>query len=122
MQVFFTLFPIVTQFLDTFSIGIKQNYLRAEKIELATWLAFTQQIDGFSIGNVMSIKGKKASFHLGLSGLTAIEADEWEYLFMLGSKFDLTENTALIVEYETTNSALENDYSGLISLGFRFKG
>jgi len=119
---FFTLFPLTTDFLETFSIGIKQNYLRTEKFELAAWLAFTQQIEGFSIGNVISINGKNASFHFGLSGLTTIEADEWEYLFMLGSKFDLTENTALIVEYDNSNSLFEEDFSGLISFGLRFKG
>ncbi len=119
---FFTLFPLTTDFLETFSIGIKQNYLRTEKFELAAWLAFTQQIEGFSIGNVISINGKKASFHLGLSGMTAIEADEWEYLFMMGSNFDLTDNTSLIVEYENTNSLIEDDFDGLISFGLRFKG
>lgn len=119
---FFTLFPITKDFLETFSLGLKHNYFRTNSFESAAWLAYTQQIEGFSIGNVISISGKKASFHAGISGMTALDQDEWEYLFMLGSKFDLGENTALIVEFENTNTSIENDFSGLISFGLRFIG
>jgi len=119
---FFTLFPVVTEFMETFSIGAKQNYLKTESLESAAWFAYAAEIEGFNIGNVISISGKKASFHFGFSGLTEKEADEWEYLFMVGSKFDLTDNTALIIEYENSNYLIDEDFNGLISFGLRFKG
>ncbi|MDP8268114.1 MAG: hypothetical protein P9L97_05245 [Candidatus Tenebribacter davisii] len=119
---FFTLFPVVTEFLDTFSIGAKQNYLRTESLESAAWLAYTAEIEGFSIGNVLSISKENSSIHLGISGLKVLNAKKWEYLFMFGGKMDISERTACIVEYETTNSVWDNDFSKFISLGVRFKG
>ena len=119
---FFTLFPVVTEFLETFSIGAKQNYLKTERLESAAWFAYTAEIDGFSIGNVLSISKESSSFHLGISGLKALDEKKWEYLFMAGGKIDVSERTACIVEYETTSSAWDTDFSGLISFGIRFKG
>lgn len=119
---FFTLFPVTTDFLQTFSVGIKQNYLRAENLESAAWFAFTPEIEGISIGNVVSLNKKKSSLHLGISAVKGFDAKKWEYLFMAGGKLDISERTALITEYESSSSMIENDLSGFMIVGIRFKG
>lgn len=120
---FFTLFPVTTDFLETFSVGVKQNYLRTKKVESAAWFAFAPEIEGISIGNVVSIAGKeKVSLHLGISAITASDAKEWEYLFMAGGKLDISERTALIAEYGTSNTLIEDEFSGMMLFGIRFKG
>ena len=119
---FFTLFPVTTDFLQTFSVGVKQNYYKTKNFESAAWFAFTPEIGGISIGNVVSTSKEKSSLHLGISAITASDANEWEYLFMAGGKLDISERTAFIVEYETSNSLIEEEFSGMILLGIRFKG
>lgn len=42
--------------------------------------------------------------------------------FFAGGKMEISERTACIVEYGTTNSLIESEFSGLISFGIRFKG
>jgi hypothetical protein len=118
----FSLFPITTEFLKTFTIGIKQNYFQQKNTESAAWLVFNPETQGISIGNVISVDFKKTSVHLGLSGLNAEGSDSWEYLFMLGGKAPISKNADFIVEFENTNSAMENNFEGVLSLGLRFKG
>ena len=116
------MFPVTTDFLQTFSVGAKQNYIKKENFESAAWFAYTPEIEGISIGNVVSISKENSSLHLGISTITASDAKEWEYLFMGGGKMDISERTAFIVEYGTSNSLIEDEFSGMMLLGFRFKG
>ncbi|MCF7814114.1 MAG: hypothetical protein K9N09_08565 [Candidatus Cloacimonetes bacterium] len=117
----FTLFPITTDFLNTFSVGVKQNYLRKEKIQSAFWCAFNPESVGLSIGNVLSLGQKKRSIHVGLSALTARGADDFEFLYMLGARLG-SERSDFIIEFENTNSLIDSDFSGIMTLGFRFRG
>ena len=43
----FTLFPITTKFLETITIGFKQNYYRASIFELAFWGTYTPKGEGY---------------------------------------------------------------------------
>ena len=119
---FFTLFPVTTDFLQTFSVGAKQNYYKTKNFESAAWFAFTPEIEGISIGNVVSLNKKKSSLHLGISAIKGFDAKKWEYLYMAGGMLDISERTALIAEYGTSNSLIEEEFSGLMLLGIRFKG
>ncbi|MDO9576936.1 MAG: hypothetical protein Q7J16_03545 [Candidatus Cloacimonadales bacterium] len=117
----FSLFPIVTDFLDTFSISVKQNYLKFKNLQSAAWIAYAPKMKGLSIGNVISIATPNSSFHIGYSALNDTESDNWENLFMLGIRAELTERTDFIIEFENTSTLIEENFSGIVSLGIRFK-
>ena len=120
---FFTLFPVTTDFLQTFTIGAKQNYFKTKNFESAAWLSYTPDIKGISVGNVLSIAGKeKVSMHLGISAISGFDTNKWEYLYMVGGKLDVSEVTSIIVEYENSGTLIEEDFSGLMLIGFRFQG
>jgi hypothetical protein len=120
----FTLFPITSSFLETITLGIKQNYLKSEKFQSAVWGTYTPDAGGLSIGNVVSFGQGGSSFHLGLSGWTGVddESDHWELLYMIGGRIDISRKTCLLLEYTNANSAAKNGFEGIISLGFRFIG
>ncbi len=117
----FTLFPIHTDFLQTISFGIKQNYLRREKIQSAGWCAYNFESKGLSIGNVVSLGQKKRSLHLGITALTAESVDQFEVLYMIGLRLG-SEKSDFIIEFENTNTLIEEDFNGIVSFGFRFRG
>ena len=119
---FFTLFPVTTDFLQTFSVGAKQNYVKKENLESAAWFAYTPEIEGINIGNVVSISKEKSSLHLGISAIKGFDAKKWEYLYMLGGMLDISERTAFIAEYGSSSSMIESEFNGLMLLGIRFKG
>ena len=118
----FTLFPITTDFLETFTVGVKQNYLRTKNLESAVWFSFTPEVEGVNFGNVVSMSRENSSLHLGISAIKGFDAKKWEYLYMIGGKMDISERTALITEYGNSSSMIEDDYSGFMLLGIRFKG
>lgn len=120
----FTLFPITSDFLETITLGIKQNYLKTENVQGALWGSYTPEASGLSIGNVFSIGAGSSSFHLGLSGWTGVddESDHWEILYMLGYRLNISRKICLLAEYTNANTAAENGFDGLITIGFRFIG
>lgn len=117
----FTLFPIHTDFLRTISFGIKQNYLRREKIQSAGWFAYNFESKGVSIGNVVSLGQKKRSLYLGITALTAEDVDKFEFLYMIGLRLG-SERSDFMIEFENTNTLIEDDFNGILTFGFRFRG
>lgn len=118
----FSLFPIVSDFMQTITISAKHNYFQSTKVNAAFWFTYVFDNPYFAIGNVISLEIPGASLHLGLAGMGEGFSDDWGYLLMLGSKTELSQKTDFIVEYENTDSGIENDFNGLLTLGFRFKG
>jgi hypothetical protein len=117
----FTLFPITSNFLETITLGIKQNYLKSENFQAALWGTYTPEASGLSFGNVFSYGEKNSSFHLGLSGITGLDddSDEWQFIYMIGYRVDVSRKSCLMIEY--TNSGVE-DAKGVLTFGFRFVG
>jgi hypothetical protein len=118
----FTLFPIVKDFLETFTVGIKQNYLRIPSFQGAVWGTYTPKIGGFTLGNVFSIGKPSNGIHAGIGA--AIETEEtskWEVFYMLGYRYDASKKVSLIAEYSNFHSLIEEDFKGLISIGVRFR-
>lgn len=120
----FTLFPITSSFLETITLGLKQNYLKSESFQSAVWGTYTPEAGGLSIGNVVSFGQGGSSFHLGLSGWTGVddESDHWELLYMMGGRIDVSRKVCLLLEYTNASTTAENGFDGLISFGFRFIG
>jgi hypothetical protein len=117
----YSLFPIVDSFLETFTLSAKHNYYRSSKVSSALWLTTVLDNPYYAIGNVISIEMSNTSLHIGMAGLGDNDSDNWGYLVMLGSKTKISEKADFILEYENTGSGIENDFNGLLSLGFRFR-
>jgi len=119
----FTLFPITKDFVETFTFGAKQNYLKFNKFQGALWATYTPKIKGITIGNVFSIGKKSNSLHIGIGAATADEASQWELLYLIGYRKDVSKKVSLIAEYTNSQTLLEEEnFNGLISIGARFRG
>lgn len=123
----FTLFPITSEFTETFTLGIKQKYLDLENFKAALWGSYTPKPDLVTIGTVFSIGSGPDGLHLAISTANSLDrddenADQWEWIYMVGYRADVSTKIALIAEYTNFSSAVEEDFNGLISLGVRFRG
>ncbi len=115
------LFPVTADFLETISLGLKQNYLQSETITGALWATYTPDAGALTLGNVLSVPFGATSLHLGLGAATGRDAENWEFIFLGGLRHDLSRRTSFLLEYANTNSAIEEDFNGLISIGLRFR-
>jgi hypothetical protein len=123
----FTLFPITKDFLETLTFGAKQQYLNNEAFKAALWATYTPKISVLTFGTVFSIGSTPEGLHLGFSVANSLEredsnADEWEWIYMVGYRLDASKRISVIVEYTNTSSAIEGEFNGLLSLGVRFRG
>ena len=120
----FTLFPVTKDFIETTTLGFKQKFTNAEFINSAIWVTYTPKISGLTLGAVASIGKISNGFHLGLSSATELEggSKNWEIIYMLGYRYDISQKLSLIAEYTNFSSFIEEDFNGLISLGIRFRG
>lgn len=118
----FSLFPVTTDFLDTFTLGIKQNYYQTPTFASAAWLTYTPKGGLLNIGNVVSFGRRGKSLHVGLGGLSISESQKWELTYMFGGRYDLSRRFSLLAEYSNSETGLNNDFKGFISFGIRFKG
>ncbi len=121
----FTLFPFTIDFIETFSIGVKQNYYQDENLAAAATLTLTPKNDFLTLGNVISYKFNKASFHLNLNYLKSYSSSENlaendEILVGIGTKINTSKSIALIMEYYSSSEILSfKETGGLINLGLR---
>jgi hypothetical protein len=123
----FTLFPIVAEFLETITFGLKQKFLDYEVGKAALWLTYTPKPNLITFGTVFSSGSGPAGLHLGISAANSLDRDDenkdqWELIYLIGVRHDVSKKVALIAEWTNTSSAAENDITGLISFGLRFKG
>jgi hypothetical protein len=120
----FTLFPITKDFLETVTLGAKQRYLNSDFVKAALWSTYTPKLSGLTVGNVFSLGKNSHGFHLGIGTASSFDdnTDEWEFIFMLGYRIDLSKKLAFIAEYTNLETGIEEGFNGLLSLGIRFQG
>ena len=123
----FTLFPITKDFLETLTFGAKQQYLSNEAFKAALWTTYTPKISVLTLGTVFSIGANPDGLHLGFSMANSLEredsnADQWEWIYMVGYRLDVSKKISIMAEYTNSSSAIEGDFNGLLSLGVRFRG
>ena len=123
----FSLFPITKDFIDFFTLGVKQQYLNVESVRAAAWATFTPKVSVVTLGTVFSIGSKPTGLHLGISMANSLERtddkrDSWELIYMAGYRHDFSRKVGMIVEYTNFSTAVDNSFGGMISLGVRFKG
>lgn len=117
-----TLFPITKDFVESITLGVKQNYLRSDNVQAALWGSYTIKNHLYSIGNVFSIGRRSMSFHLGLSLTGEAKHSESILLLLAGFRGDISRKLSFIAEYTNAKELLDEDFSGLISIGIRFRG
>ncbi len=123
----FTLFPITSDFVETITLGVKQQFLNFDNAKAALWATYTPKPSLVFIGTVFSIGANPDGLHVGLSIANSLDRDDknkdkWELVFMLGYRLDVSEKIAIIGEYTNFTRAVEEDFGGLLSLGVRFRG
>lgn len=115
-------FPVSTEVFEALSLGFKQNWLRERNIESSAWFTYIPKAQGMMVGNVVSVGGEKARFHGAVSAVGDFEIDEWEFVFMAGISVPFTEKTCGTLEYTNFSSFIEEEFSGLVTIGVQFRG
>ncbi len=118
----FTLFPITSDFIETISFGMKQNFYRSENLQSAVWASYTPKASLLFAGNTVSFGKKSNSFHIGTGVVANFDIDDaWASLILLGYRHDFSKRTSFLLEYSTGGDKTDIEASGLVSIGFRFK-
>lgn len=118
----FTLFPITTDFLESVTLGIKQNVFRSENFSTSFYSSYTPKSGIFSFGNVISIGKPSKSVHASLAYFKGENSNDEQWVIMLGGRIDPSENVSLIAEYTNIkNSSWSNDFNGLVTFGVRLR-
>lgn len=117
------LFPVTTEFYRTFTIGVKQNYFESGHFSGAAFGTASLEQGGYMIGNVFSIGGIDRNFNIGLAYNSEYEGPGYSrFIYMLGSKFDISQTVSLLAEFESSNDKFNFDLTGgIVSLGVRFR-
>jgi hypothetical protein len=116
-----SLFPITTQFYETFTFGIKQHIITYNSLQSSLYGVFTPKSSSYSIGDVISYGAPKRSFHLSLAYVKYSEQSDADWVYMLGFRIDPSQNTSIIMEYENANSLVNEDFKGLFTIGVRIR-
>lgn len=115
-------FPVTMEMLQSFTAGVKHNYIHNGKLQAAVWGSYTPYYHALTVGNVFSLGSPKASVHAAASWGTDFSDYSKEYVIMLGGMTDFTPKTAFLLEVLTSSQILEDYSNGLITFGVRFKG
>jgi len=125
----FTFFPITPEFLESFTLGVKQNVYASEKFGAAVFGSYTPKAPFGTIGGVVSFGSETTNGHLGYKGIigesnygeneseTGIQGN----IVMAGFAHRISSVTKILVEYENA-IAKGNEFNGLLTVGLRFSG
>jgi hypothetical protein len=119
---FMTPFPITSELLEYFSIGIKQNFLKTRNLESAFWATASPKLKGYSIGNVISFKKDNHSLHLAAMRSFGTKKSDLENMtiLMAGTNLGMSLRSSFIIEYLLYKD--KKDTEAVIVLGIRLKG
>ncbi len=119
----FSLFPITSDFINSFTLGVKQNYFRIDYVQAAAFGTWTPESNAFSLGNVISFGKPYKSFHVVATYFIIPDDDdddlfEISYNYQLGAGFcyGIKKYFALIGEY----FYIDNLSQSVFSFGARF--
>lgn len=117
----FFLFPVTTDFLETVTLGVKQNYFQSDQFSSALWGSYTIKNDLYNAGNVFSIGTRGRSIHLGIGVVGEAKKQRNALLFLVGGRLDLSKKISAIAEWTNAKELMDEDFSGLLSIGIRFR-
>jgi hypothetical protein len=115
-------FPIVADAFQYSALGIKQNYLKYQKLQGAFMVTWMPKVEGGALSNVFSYGNEKASVH-GFVGVS-FDYDKIQSgtLLALGGIVSTSKRVALMAEVISSSAILEEEANGLLNLGVRIKG
>jgi len=115
-------FPIVAEAFEYSALGIKQNYLRYGKLQMAAGLTWLPKAEGGGISNIISYGTQKSSVH----GMVSFAFDYNEVasgaLLALGGIVNVSKRVDLMAEIFTLSQIADEEYGQLLTLGVRIKG
>lgn len=117
----FSIFPVTTQFYESFTVGVKQKLFTYKTLQSALYGTFTPKGAIFSIGDVISIGEVNHSFHGSFAYVKLIEDSKPFWVFMLGFRIDPSEKSSIMLEYENVSTDYESGSAGMITIGFRIR-
>lgn len=117
----FSMFPITDRFINTITLGVKQHYFNYKSIQMAAYASFTPENGGYSLGNTISIGRPENGFNISLAYVDFEDGPDSEMVYMLGYRYDTSENISLIMEYTNAKSSMDNNFRGLLSAGIRIR-
>lgn len=120
----FSLVPFFNGATDSFSVGVKQSYLKTKYVQAAAWFSYTPRFPVYTLGNVVSIGKPEESLHLGFANGFSRDDQMDSPIAFVGIRKDLSRKVAFMSEFGTTFEEIgdKNKIVGAISFGFRFKG
>jgi hypothetical protein len=113
--------PLNTELFQSFTVSIKQNYLKTGMLQSAAWANYNPALGGAVIGNVVSLGDYNGSVHIAAAWSTDLNKIYKDYAIMGGGMFNLSKSIAVIAEVLSTSQIYEDYEEGLVSAGFRFK-
>ncbi len=116
----FTVFPITVEFLESITLGVKQNVYASDTFGAAVFGSYTPKASFGSLGGVVSIGTDASSGHIGYTAIVG-DNDASGNILMAGYAHRVSSVTKIIVEYENSVSAFD-DFSGILTFGARFAG
>lgn len=115
-------FPIVAEAFQYSALGVKQNYLKYDKLQCAATFTWMPKAEGGALSNIISYGTEKASVH-GFIGISFdYEKINSGSVLALGGIVDVSQRVALMSEVLTYSALLEEEANGLLTLGVRLKG
>jgi len=115
------LFPITADFLQTVTLGAKQNYIQLDQFQAALWGSYTIKNGLYTAGNVFSIGKKSTSLHIGIALAGETEKSSTILLLLAGGRLDLSRKVSGFLEYSNAKEFLDEDFNGIITIGIRFR-
>jgi hypothetical protein len=115
----FTMFPMVKEFYNTVTFGVKQNYLRFNSFQSAFYFSFTVKGGGIILGNAFSFGEISNGVTVNIFYMGSLETSNDNNIgFSLGYRIDPTENTSVLGELSYGMGGSEGV---LFTLGFRLR-
>ncbi len=121
-------FPIVSEMVNLFTVGVKYKYVNEKAMNVAAWVSYTPDSQVLSCGNVFSFSKDNTSFHVSPGYITSYKDDVEVLLMMGGMEVSATPRTSFIIEsvsgFDLTDDDNDddNDDETILTLGFRLKG
>lgn len=116
-------FPLMTEFYQSSTFGIKQQILKETPVRLSAYGAYNPKSGIFFLAGVVGVTPNRLDLNLTL-GIAGDEKGSQVFYYGLGVRADLSRKVSLVMEYAnggSTVTADNNNFSGLFSFGLRFR-
>ena len=118
-------FPVAKEMFDYSALGVKQNYLKADKLQAAAIVSYNPHFHTGFFGSAFSYGNPKTSLHADIFWSTEfarLQTSLQEYLICLGCITALSPRVSLMTEIISYSELLKESANGIWTIGVRVKG